>query len=284
MRLFLLLLAPSLIFAAKILSYNVYDRSDRVDIMLSFDTPYEGSLRQVSQNDTIIVKLDGATIESPKIKSVGSPFLGKLTITPIGDGSQIIATVAPSVQMQASKTSDAFGLRLRFAKPSSATAAAPSASASAGSLGSLPTKPDGEFDRSYMIVVAILLIGIGVLFWLKRRIAAVPSPVASGAPNKVWSFMKKENAPVDNVSIRFQKALDQQNRVVMIDYAEESYLIILGSNNLLLDKYHGRKPVTQNDFEQMLQTKHEELDRFFQIDQQRNQALQSYKEKASGLE
>ncbi len=42
MRYLLLLLFPLLLLGSKILSYNVYERSNRVDVMLTFDTPFEG--------------------------------------------------------------------------------------------------------------------------------------------------------------------------------------------------------------------------------------------------
>lgn len=272
-----LLLAPSLIFAAKILSYNVYDRSDRVDIMLAFDTPYEGALRQSHQQNRIIVKLEDAAIDSPKVKKVGSPFLGKLTITPIDGQTQLIATVPDSVEMHASKTSDAFGLRLRFSK--SAAAAPQAAPAAAASLDALPMKPTGEFDGSYTVVIAILIIGILILLWLKSRIGKAPSAPTKGG----WPF-KRGGGSKEDVNIRFQKALDQKNRVVMLDYAEESYLLVIGTSNVLLDKFEGNRPVSQGDFEEMLNRKHEELDHFLQIDTQRPEPLQSYKEKASGLD
>jgi hypothetical protein len=280
MRLFLpLLLLPSLIFGAKILSYNVYDRTDRVDIMFAFDTPYEGTLRQTQQNSTIIIKLDDATIESPKVKNVASPFLSKLTITPIGNQTQIITTVAPSVKMQASKTSDAFGLRLRFYKGAVTTTAAPAKTASP--VAALPTKPEGQYDRSYMVVILILLVAIVILLWLKSRIG---KPSTASSASKPWLFSKKGGGLKEDVNIRFQKALDPKNRVVMLDYADESYLIVIGTSNVLLDKFHGSKPVTQNDFEEMLQNKHEELDEYLQIDRPVQEPLQSYKEKAAGLD
>ncbi|MDX1296435.1 MAG: hypothetical protein R3302_09205, partial [Sulfurimonadaceae bacterium] len=198
MRLFLpLLLLPTLIFASKILSYNVYDRTDRVDIMFAFDTPYEGTLRQTQQNNTIIIKLDNATIESPKVKNVASPFLSKLTITPIGNQTQIITTVSPSVKMQASKTSDAFGLRLRFYKPATATTANQAKTASP--VAALPTKPEGQYDQSYMIVILILLVAIVVLLWLKSRIGKAPSSASAAKP---WLFSKKSGGLKDDVNIR----------------------------------------------------------------------------------
>ncbi len=66
-----------------------------------------------------------------------------------------------------------------------------------------------------------------------------------------------------------------------MDYADESYLVVIGNSNLLLDKFHGQTPVTENEFESMLKDKNQELDTFLQIDKQ--EPLESYKEKASGV-
>ena len=57
MKYLFLLLLPVLLFGSKILSYNVYERSQHVDIMLTFDTPYEGKLSQIKKNGNIILKL-----------------------------------------------------------------------------------------------------------------------------------------------------------------------------------------------------------------------------------
>ncbi len=280
MRKLLLLLLPALLGATTILSYNIYDRTDRVDLMLTFDTPFEGSLRQSRQQDKIIIKLDDTSIDMPKVKNITSPFISKLTIAPIGSEVQIIAKVPPSVGMQASKTSDAYGLRLRFSKK--AAAAAPAA-ANEPDLSTLPTKPEGEMTQSYYVVIAILLIGIVTLLVIKRRMSnggGVPA-----APAKPWLFKGKSarQEKEDGVQIRFQKSIDQANRVVMLDYGEESYLVVVGNSNLLLDKFNGAKPVSQSEFDTMLQSKHEELDTFLQLEKE-NETLQNYKEKASGLD
>jgi len=108
--LLLLLLLPAFLWGAKILSYNIYDRNDRVDVMLTFDTPYEGVLRQNRQGNTVIVKLEEAFIEDPKVKNVNSKYLNKLTISPQDEHIEIIAEVSNDVVMQASKTSDSNAL------------------------------------------------------------------------------------------------------------------------------------------------------------------------------
>ncbi len=113
----LVFLLPITIYASKILSYNIYDRTDRADIMITFDVPYDGVIKK-SVTDTnpkkIIIKLEDASIESTKLKKVSSKYIKTLAITPLSNHVQIIATVSNGVDLQVSKTSDAYGLRLRF--------------------------------------------------------------------------------------------------------------------------------------------------------------------------
>ncbi len=276
MRIVFLLLLPLFLFGAKILSYNVYERSNRVDIMLTFDTPYEGKISKTVKNNTTVLKLQDASIEAPKIKNITTSYLHKMTITPINAHTEIILQTAPNVTMNASKTSDAYGLRLRFTKgeatkkPSTATTAVNSLTTT------LPTKKADELNNSYYIVIAILLLGIIIMLWLKKKMGV---PTAKG--KQPWLF--KGAAKKEGVSIRFQKALDPKNRVVMLDYEGQSYLVVIGTSNVLLDKYNGDKPITtQNDFDRVLHENKTELDSYLQLDSNEVEPLQSYKEKASG--
>ena len=295
--LLLFLMLPPLLWGSKILSYNVYDRNDRVDVMLTFDTPYEGVLRQNRQGDTVVVKLEEASIESPKIKTVSSKYLKKLTIAPQGEQIEIVAQIAPEVTMQASKTSDSYGLRLRFMPPSAASTQTQAAPVDETALSGLPTKSGNEFEKSYYVVIAILVIGIAILFWLKQSIAK-RAPSIQTQPKTPWLFNKQQPAaasvetatvpmPVQRndtggVQIRFQKTIDANNTIAMLDYGTQSYLVLLGSSTILLDKFQDNIPVTQNDFENLLQSKHRELDSFFQLSSSADEPFDSYKEKASG--
>ena len=45
------------IFATTLLTYNTYDRDDRVDLMLSFDTPYNGKIFLKKSGDDFIIHL-----------------------------------------------------------------------------------------------------------------------------------------------------------------------------------------------------------------------------------
>lgn len=291
-----LLLIPAFLWGAKVLSYNVYDRNDRVDVMLTFDTPYEGVLRQNRQGDTVIIKLEEAFIEAPKVKNVNSKYLGKLSIAPEGENIAITAQVTNDVTMQASKTSDSYGLRLRFMHPvanGASEQALPPVDET--EVAGLPTKSDNEFEQSYYVVIAILLVGIAILFWLKQNIAKRAATIQS-EPKTPWLFNKivsepkatpttplKTAADIGGVQIRFQKTLDPSHTVAMLDYGTMSYLVLLGNNTLLLDKFQDNIPITQNEFESLLQSKHRELDGYFQLAPAQDEAFDSYKEKASGV-
>ncbi len=292
----LLLLLTVFASGSKILTYNIYDRNDRVDIMLTFDTPYEGVLRQNQEGNQITIKLEQATLDAPIVKNVSSAYLDKLSITPNAEELMITAQVADQVSLQASKTSDSYGLRLRFSRP--AGSASPLVSQGSDNIepkSGLPTKQSNEFEQSYYVVIALLLIGIGVLFWLKQSIAKKANALHS-EPKTPWLFnpaVQTSTIPTTSsvsnaiesggVHVRFQKVLDTNHTVAMLDYGTMSYLVLLGNNTLLLDKFQDNIPITQNEFENMLQSKHRELDGFFQIPSPADDTFDAYKEKASGV-
>ncbi len=276
MRIIFLLFLPLFLFGSKILSYNVYERSSRVDIMITFDTPYEGKLSKTVQNNNIVLRLKGASIEAPKIKNINTSYLHKMTITPINSHTEIILQTAPDVTMNASKTSDAYGLRLRFTKDAVAKKTTIVSNTLNSVSNALPTKKANELNSSYYIVIAILLLGIVIMLWIKKKMGV---PTAKG--KQPWLF--KGGVKKEGISVRFQKPLDPKNRVVMLEYEGQSYLVVIGTSNVLHDKYSGNKPITtQNDFDRVLDENRSELDSYLQLDSHEVEPLQSYKEKASG--
>ncbi len=276
MRIFLLLALPLFLFGSKILSYNVYERSNRVDIMITFDTPYEGTLSKTKKNNTIILKLKDASIEAPKIKNISTSYLHKMTITPINSHTEIILKIAQDVSMTASKTSDAYGLRLRFSKEAPVKKQDSASKTQDLVTDALPTKQVNELNKSYYIVIAILLLGIIIMLWIKRKMGP---PTAKGKQPWLFKGLPKK----EGISVRFQKPLDPKNRVVMLDHGDQSYLVVIGTSNVLLDKYVGDKPITtQSEFDKVLEENRTELDSYLQLDSSEVEPLQSYKDKASG--
>ena len=289
----LVLLLPFTLYASKILSYNIYDRTDRVDVMITFDTPYEGVIKQSHSKSKIIIKLEDAEIESSKVKQLASKYLQTLNIIPMANYTQIVASIPSSTILKASKTSDAYGLRLRFTDKS------PVSNIKQGvkqeklnPLLALPTKKDNTISQSYYIVIAILVFGIAILLYFRNKI----TPKQTSSKPNAWLFkdtkdktkqevsQTTEQVKIDeNVTIRFQKSINETNSVVMLDFGEQSYLVLMGKSNILLDKFTDNKPATQEDFESILQSRHQELDEFLKVGNKPKEPLQAYKERAASI-
>lgn len=292
----LIFILPIALWGSKILSYNIYDRTDRVDVMITFDTPYEGVIKQRVGDSSISIKLQDASIESSKIKQLTSKYIKSITIVPMQDYTEIVAEVPPSITLQASKTSDSYGLRLRFATaaiPNTNTHDTKDTQTAQQHTTSLPTKKEEDISASYYIVVIILILGIIALFYIKKRIA----PIQKNKETASWLFNNKDtketsndeaviqslNFNEKNVSIRFQKQLDAENSVVMLDFGDQSYLILMGKGNIILDKFSENRPNSQDDFNTILQNRHHQLEKFLNNDNRSKEPLQTYKEKAASI-
>ncbi len=283
------ILLLSTLFGSNILSYNIYDRTDRVDVMLTFDTPYRGKILKSRYSSKIVLKLYNAKIESSKIKRLSSRFLKSISINPMDGYTQIVASVPTAdIVLKASKTADGYGLRLRFIKKSALQSASQIKQQATQSVSedklfpNLPTKKRADISTSYYVVVTLLLIAVIVMLILKRKLTQT-----STVSKKKTGWLFKNNAPKapamqttykhtssEDVSIRFQKRLDEHNSVVMLDFHEQSYLVLVGEhNNLLLDKFHGATPVTQEEFESLLEEKNSELDAFLKVEQKADQKV-----------
>lgn len=293
---------PLFLFASKILSYNVYDRTDRTDIMITFDTPFQGVIKEKSTASKIVLTLSDVSIESPKLKKVSSKYIRTLSIIPLNNATQIVASITNSgVHLSASKTTDGYGLRLRFSSKGT-TAKETTEQEAQNSLSMLPTKKGPDISNSYYIVISIMLLGVFILLYLKKKVQA-KQVTPKKAKKAAWLFESTNKAPKksqetqenesnNNVTIRFQKAIDGDNSVVMLDFGPQSYLVLMGKSNILLDKFTDEKPSSQQDFESILQSRHEELESFLSttpstpnnnLKEKNQEPLQAYKERAATL-
>ena len=292
----LLFLLPLSLYASKILSYNIYERSDRADIMITFDTPFTGTIKQSKGKEKIIIKLNDASIESTKNKKINSNFLHSIAITPLKNQVQIFASISPNVKLIASKTSDAYGLRLRFTKKVKSK----KNNSSQTDLSALPTKEESGLSMRYYLVVGFLIFGIILLLIVNKKVKK--RQIVNKKSKDSWLFNtnsqedleeapKKESTPnpltqTSEVSIRFQKSINSTNSVVMLDFGEESYLVLMGNSNILLDKFKENKPSSEQEFQDILQERNKELEEFIGTYKKpegnaQKESLQAYKERAA---
>jgi len=169
-------------------------------------------------------------------------------------------------------------------------------------LTGLPTKKSDNLSRSYYIVIFILIIGILILFYIKKKTTPKQHQKAAQQQKQQkspWLFNANTQTQTtttestvkestNSVSIRFQKAIDADNSVVMLDFGKESYLVLMGKSNILLDKFHENRPTSQQEFETILQSRHEELENFLNNSDTttatiEKEPLQAYKERAASI-
>jgi len=274
-----------MLMASDILSYNVYNRVKRVDIMFTFDTPYQGVIKEIKKPSKIILQLYGLSINAPVVKHINSALISKVTITPLDNYVQIVAFTGSNTNLQIDKTTDKYGLRLRFI-PKVVIADKTNILTHNHTSFSLKTQQGLDIPTSYYIVVALLFITAAFLFFIRRKVNKASSTQKSqpAALKKRW-FFKDQGDMKDTVNVRFTKQIDKTTSVMMLDYGEFNYLILNGQSSVLLDKFENDKPIANSRFEELLQEHTQEIDKLLQTTQTQEEAepFELYKNKASSI-
>lgn len=278
MRIFFALLALwSWASASNLLTYNVYERSDRVDIMLSFDAPHEGSISQKSDATTITLTINDLGYDKMIEKSISSNIIQELTIIPEKNNTlKVVLKSDKKVSVVASKTVDGFGLRIR-----SSIMQAPTQNSDAVTT-SIPTASSSSadfLDTRYILVIVVLLALIVLMLWIKKRlgIQTLKPMSAKGGNGKSWLFNPKTGTQQE-VNVLHKKQIDNQNSVVLFEYGTIRYLVMTGNSNLLLEKFQNGEVKDDNDFEKVFEENRRRLDDYLKI---QDTKLSTYKSKAS---
>ncbi|MBP1680672.1 MAG: rane protein [Proteobacteria bacterium] len=276
---FALFVLWSCVNASNLLTYNVYERSDRVDIMLSFDAPHEGGISQKNDATSITLTINDLGYDKMIEKSINSNIIQELTIIPEKNNTlKVVLKSDKKVSVVASKTVDGFGLRIR-----SSIMQAPVQSASETvSASSLPaTASSTDFvDTRYIIVIVILLFLVVLMLWIKKRLGIQtikPASAASNGGGKSWLFNPKTGSQQE-VNVLHKKQIDNQNSVVLFEYGTIKYLVMTGNSNVLLEKFQNGEVKDDNDFEKVFEENRRRLDDYLKL---QDNKLSTYKNKAS---
>ncbi len=257
--------------ATTLLTYNTYDRDDRVDIMLSFDTPYNGKIFLKKIESGFQITLNNINYNKEILKNINSPIIYQMKITPAKNSINIILKTKKNIHIIASKTTDGFGLRLRAKVTQPLQKVSTAKKQTINNFSTLPLDKAGYDNSRYYIVIFILLILLVLLWIIKKKIT---NPSSS----KNWLF--KNDINENEVKILYRKQIDPKNSVLVLSYLDKKYLILTGSSNQLLDKFSSDDIALEGDdeFEQMFAKNRQKLDEFLKVG---NDKLSSYRDKAS---
>lgn len=218
MRVILLLVAillPS--FSISITKHNIYKQDDSLDLMLTFDEPYLGNVSKKSNNLNKILTLKNIKIDQNRTIEINSKIAQKIQIEQIQNQTIIKIISKDAFYINASKTIDNYGLRIRI-KPFLLQTIKEK---------TYETKTDYDITSSFLKVIAVLAFLLLLLYLLKKWLFA---PKSEG-----WLF-NKNSSDIKEIKVINQKVLDTKNRVCVIEYDGLQYLTILGTTNILLDK------------------------------------------------
>jgi hypothetical protein len=284
MRFFVfLILAVYNIYGANLLTYNIYERSDRVDVMLSFDSPYEGKIFQKRGENFTLLTLNDLSYDKLIEKNINSKILQAFSIAPDKDSIKVTLKSDKNIAVIASKTVDGFGLRIR-AKPiflqtqKAATKTVQNATSAKTPLKSIINSNNEELiDSRYISVIGVLFIFLLFMLWLKYRLKKRMNTPSKN--KKSWLFTPNSGSKETDVSFLYKKPIDQNNSVILLEFRGKQYLIISGNSNVLLEKFGDNDIENNSDFEKAFEENRRKLDDYLKL---QDSGIDSYKSKASG--
>jgi len=277
--------------AVNITETNIYERNNRIDIMLSFDAPYEGIISQKKEDSYLAIELKNMGLKQDITKETNTLGISKIRIFKDGENSFVLLQKKGEIAITASKSAAGYGLRLRVTKIQSNTKDEKPQSTQQTTQ-TAPKKTEDEpkeenelqlllknnnIDlRSYLAVLAVLAALVIVLLIVKKRVGKnVPQVKKSGS----WLF-PKEGAEMEGIKVISQKQIDVKNRIVIFEADGVRYVVIIGSNGtVILDKKHkDYRGASGNRFDAFLNENRERLENYIN----ETNRLENYKQRASG--
>ncbi len=270
----LCLLAP-LLFAATLLNRNIYERENRVDLMLSFDAPFDGSIKRSRGGDgSIDIRLSNVHVLKPFAKELQNSIVESIAVTGAAENSALVKIVPArkGVKVEASKTVDGFGLRLRIVPAAAAKSHAMLSKTEKESRPLVGAKTEENLPGwRYWSVLGIMALLLVVLWLVKRK--------RSGLGGWLMPGIGGAKIAPEGAVIRYQKALDTQNRLILLEFNDRQYLMVVGSSNLLLDTFSDERVEDPESFTSLFEANKKQLDHF--LKENHPDAYEAFKANAS---
>lgn len=213
------LLVPIFLFSANLINVNFFEGKNKLDILFSLDNKFNGQVKKVNNSSFIITD-----IKTNKViqKEFNKKFINSIIISPADNGVKIDILANKKFKTSVALTPDEFGLRFRIEKivPSNLN----------------KTKEKIQFSTnqqkldlfSYIIGIVILLLIAIFLWFLKRK--AINLPIVK-----------------ENMKVLAQKPIDAKNKVVLFEYQNRKYLMLIGNTNVLLDVFVDDIAIPKNE-------------------------------------
>lgn len=267
----LFLFSFTLFGATNISDFNIFDRGDRVDIMLSFDSPYAGNISKQSGEGYINLLLGDLYISEDIERSFNNNIIETLKIYQDGPNVNILAGIDNNAFVIASKSTEGYGLRLRFALPKNAvTSDTKSADieeqATTTPLESVVQGQDIDYVR-YSLVLGFLAILLVIMLFIRKKMGVGSSSNALTSNKNSWLFGAK-GFNKDEVKILSQKQIDMKNKIIVFEAYTTRYIVSLSPNGAtLIDRIEKDTTIKpKSGFDAALHDSTEKLDSYLGLE------------------
>jgi len=235
-----LFIFAAILFGANLININFFEGKNKLDILFSLDSAFKGKVKQLTKTSFYITD-----IKTDKIiqKDFKKRFINSVIISPFGNGIKIDVDAKTKIKTSVALTPDGYGVRFRITDMSATKT-------SQHRPQQLNLQQNSGFDTfSYITGIAALLLIALVLWFLKKKTVSMPSLR-------------------ENMKLLAQKPIDPKNKIVLFEYQDRKYLMLVGNSNVLLDVFQGDIPVPKNEaqFDEMLKLskKYDNIEKYIQ--------------------
>lgn len=267
----LFLFALSLFGATNISDFNIFDRGDRVDIMLSFDSPYAGNISKQSGDGYVNLLLGDLYISEDIEKAFNNNIIETLKIYQDGPNVNILVGTNNNAFVVASKSAEGYGLRLRFTLPKSEA----SSDTKSGDietentqtpLSSVVQTQEIDYVR-YSLVLGFLALLLVVMLFARKKMGVGSGSNALTSSKNSWLFGAK-GFNKDEIKILSQKQIDMKNKIIVFEAYTTRYIVSLNPNGAtLIDKIQKDSTIKpKSSFDAALHDSSEKLDSYLGLE------------------
>jgi len=236
-RIAVFILTSSLyLFAVNLSSVTSTQEADTIKFVLNFDGSFNGSTEQNRTEKGLLLTFSGLNVEQRKDFSFDGSFVQKAVLAKIGqDQAVLYLETANQLNTEVVKTADGQKLTLVVTQKPMLNAQQQVEPIKDSSLDMLGWR--------YVVVIIFMVILILILFVVKKK-------VQNGANRTISSMLSKGE---DDINIVSQRFIDNANRLMLIEYDNAKYLILVGASSMVIDKFYDNvSDITDADFQKAL--------------------------------
>ena len=224
------------VFGAGLINVNFFESPGKVDVLFSLDSKFQGKVKQI--NDTTYL-ITGISSDKVIQKEFNKGFVNSIIISPKNKDLQIEILSNKKIKTSVALTPDGYGIRFRIENIHKPT----------DELKKIAPKTESFDTFSYITALSVLFILALILWFVKKKNAHLP-------------ILK------ENMKVLAQKPIDPKNKVVLFEYQNRKYLMLIGNTNVLLDVFADDIPVPKNEvqFDEMLKLskKYDNIEKYIQ--------------------